>query len=116
MKKKVLLTIGLVLLIGLGIYFIYTHILGVISYIDLSNTFPELNNPIDIYITRMCLYLIFALFSLAIITYLLFSIWKKEIKEMSYSYSDYKLNKEKKRKQKVEQKKKKLEEKINKLK
>ena len=124
MKKKIILTVLLGLLIGLGIY-CCVNIFSNISYCIKEFNYWKISSPDEIYRKSLihtfvysCLFNLFFLSSLIIEIIIIVKIWNFHTKirySLKYSYEEYKEKKQLKQLEKKEKKKQRLAQKLKKL-
>ena len=120
-KMKIILTILLAVLVGVGVYCVVVNSIDIIDRIKFLITYKNedfLSRPLYIkYLIRWIIYLFFFIFATIVGGLLIFRIWvdKKTKAQLKYSYQDYKDEKHKKRLEKLEKKKIYIDNQINNL-
>ena len=107
-KKKIILTILLAVLVGVGVYCIVVDITDIILFVDNSSAYKELGKNVYLYhLIKYIFYSIIFISTTLIGGLLIFKIWfdKETKQQIKYSYEDYKNAKNKKRLKKLEKKK-----------
>ena len=120
-KKKIILTILLAVLVGVGVYCVVVNLIDIIDRINFLIAYKNedfISRPLYIkYLVRWIIYLCFFIFATIIGGLLIFRLWfnKKTKAQLKYSYQDYKDEKHKKRLEKLDKKKKSIDNQINNL-
>ncbi len=121
LTKKILLTIGLALLIGIAVYLLVRYFPTFKFYKRALDDLKNHNNKEELWLYKRTIFTLVVLFIFLfsnILIYLFFicKIWfLKKIVDVKYSYQEYKEEREQKIQNKKKRKIEKLQKKINKL-